>query len=114
SGFNVESERELVTSLTALFTSLTTTGRTLTSARMALFVEAIHDREVREALFAGWSILSETIRAALARLGASDPEFGAEVIAVCFEGLFLRVLGRDQQLDPERHLTIAVRGALAG
>jgi len=111
-GFSAESADELIESLTQLFHNLVTAGRTTTTARLVLFTEAIHDSEVRDALLAGWSLLRVTVRPALVRLGSPDPDFGVQAIAVCFEGMFIQVLGRGADVSPERHLAIAVRGAL--
>jgi len=104
---------ELVDALVELFEHLTGPNRTMTTARLALLVEASHDPDLRAALAEGRTRLERTIVPALAAFGAADPRLVAESLAVCFEGLFLHRLARHAHVDPRPVLDLVVRAGLA-
>ncbi|ALJ18461.1 TetR/AcrR family transcriptional regulator [Microbacterium sp. No. 7] len=102
----------LADALIALFDLLTGPLRTQTAARLALFVEAGHDEVIRAALGRGRSRVVEPIRSAFATAGAPDPDLAVQLVATCFEGLFLQVLGRHVDVDPRPIIAATVRAAL--
>lgn len=111
-GFAVATAGELVESLIEVFGFLTTENRRATTARLALYVEAGHDEDVRGALAEGRATIESVILPAFTALGAPDPRFATELIAVCFEGLFLHVLGRHARVDPRPHIAVAVHAGM--
>lgn len=113
-GFAAGTVDELVDALVEIYRFLTGPNRSMTAARLALFVEAGHDDDVRRALSDGRAALDRILLPALARLGAQDPALAAERIAVCFEGLFLHDLGRRADIDPRPHLEATVRAGIGG
>jgi AcrR family transcriptional regulator len=111
--FEPTSLDELVDGMCALYRRTTVTNRTLTAARLALFVEARHQPDLGEALSRGRAAMVEQIVPTLDRIGARDPEVAARTIASCFEGLILHDVARGDRSDPEPVLRLVVRGALA-
>ncbi len=104
---------ELIDSLVRLFDYLTGPSRMMTAARLALFVEAGHDTAIRSALAQGRARFETRILPVLVELRAPDPQFAVQLIATCFEGLFLQVIGRYAEVDPQRTIAATVRTALA-
>lgn len=112
-GFRAETADELIASLIELFGQLVGPGRTITAARLALYVEAAHDEAVRNALIEGRTAIQAPILPAFAALGTPDPAFATALIATCFEGLFLQVLGSYADVDPAPLIAAAVRAGLS-
>lgn len=106
-----KSADELSAALVELFEEMVGPGRRVTSARLALLVEAGHDEAVRAALAQGRSAIEAPVLAAFAELRAPDPELAVQVVAVCFEGLFLHVFGGYAAVDPAPIIDAAVRAA---
>jgi DNA-binding transcriptional regulator YbjK len=104
---------ELVAATVALFEFLTGPNRLMTAARLALYVEAGHDPELRAMLARGRSTIEETIMPALARLGSPDPELAVQALATCFEGLFLHRIAGHADIDTRPVLRLVVRACLA-
>jgi DNA-binding transcriptional regulator YbjK len=104
---------ELADALADLFDVLVEENRTVTAARLALFVEAGHDPELRAALASGRSAIDGALLPALAGLGAPDPGLATQAIASCFEGLFLHRIGGHAPVDARGVLRIVVRAAFA-
>ncbi len=90
----------------------THSNRTLTTARLVLFMEASHDATLREALSRGRAAMESSIVPALARLGAHDPQTAAAAIAACFEGLILHRIARHDDTDPRPIFDLLVRAIL--
>lgn len=111
--FNSRTPDAFSESLTSLFRYLVGPSRTMTAARLALIIEGSHDDEVRTALSAGRVSIENTILPALVALGAPDPLLGVQLIATCFEGLFLHVIGRHAPIDAESVITATVRAIFA-
>jgi hypothetical protein len=61
---------DLVDGLVALFDVMTGPNRIITSARLAMIIEAGHDEELRSTLAAGRRVMERTIVPAFAMLGA--------------------------------------------
>ncbi|NUU17834.1 TetR family transcriptional regulator [Cellulomonas humilata] len=104
---------EVVDSISALVVSTTTVQRTLTTARLVLFMEASHDPTLRDALAAGRQALEGEVVSVLARLGSPDPATGAAAVMACAEGLILHRIARGDETDPRRALELVTRAALA-
>lgn len=104
---------DFVDRLVDLYAFLAGPNLVRTAARMALMVEAGHEPDLRPALARGRSTLTALIRPTVAALGARDPDFATEAIAVCFEGLFLHAVARHVVVDPRAHLDLVVRACLA-
>lgn len=110
--FSPASADELVDALCGLFDFVTRASRTVTTARLVLFMEASHNTALREALSEGRSAMTETARPALAALGARDPLAAGLAIAACFEGLILHNIARHDDTDPRPTFELVVRAAL--
>lgn len=108
----VHSVEELVESLDNLFAYLTGPSRTMTAARLALFVEAGHNTAVRDALAHGRATLEAQILPAFVELGAPRPQLAVQLIAVCFEGLFLHAISGRAEIDPRPVIAANVHAAL--
>lgn len=113
SSLDATSAEALAVSLTNLFTHLTGPLRSQTSARLALYAEAINDEAIRDVLNSARPRVVDPIRRAFEDLGARDPDFAVQLIATCFEGLFLHVLGGRGSPDPKRMIQATVSAALA-
>lgn len=110
--FSPASAGDFVDALCALFDYTTRTNRTLTTARLVLFMEASHNVAVREAVSRGRVALESSAVPALARLGAPDPQAAAAAVMACFEGLILHRIARLDDTDPRTTLDLVVRAAL--
>lgn len=106
------SVEEFVDGLVELFEFLVGPNRMVTSARMALLVEASHDVAVRAALVEGRRVMREPAVGAFEALGAPDPRLAVDTMAVCFEGLFLHELARHAEVDPRPVIDRVVRACL--
>ena len=111
--FSPSSPDELVSALCALFEHLTTVNRTVTTARLVLFMEASHNPALREALSRGREAMEALSVVALARLGARDPQAAGIAVAACFEGFLLHRIARHDPTDPRPTFELVVRAALA-
>jgi DNA-binding transcriptional regulator YbjK len=111
--FTPRTATELVDAMCGLLDVTSTANRSLTAARLVLFVEAGHNAELREVLSRGRAALGEGIVTALAEIGARDPQAAAETIAACFEGLILHRIARHDTTDARPIFATIVAGALA-
>jgi DNA-binding transcriptional regulator YbjK len=111
--FSPASAAELVDGLCGLFEFVTSANRTLTTARLVLFMEASHNAALRDAVTRGRAAIESTGVPALAQLGARDPVVAGAAIAACFEGLILHRIARHDDADPRPTLDLVVRAALA-
>jgi len=112
--FAPQAPDEFVDAMVSLFEFLTGPQRTVTAARLALYVEAGHDPALSQALAGGRTTLEARLRPALVALGAPDPDLALQLIATTFEGLFLHAVARHADLDARRFLDAVVRTALGG
>ena len=104
---------DLIDALTRLFEFLTGPQKVVTTARLALLVEAGHDEALRAALARGRRALEQSVRLAFIALGAPDPELATLGLATTFEGMFLHVIARHAAIDDARRLIdLTVRAAL--
>lgn len=107
------SAADLVDALCGLFDYVTGPNRTMTSARLILFMEASHNPALREAVSRGRSSMESSVGAVLARLGAPDPLIAASTLMACAEGLILHRIVRHDDSDPRPVFALVVRAALA-
>lgn len=111
--FSPASAAEFIGALCGLFEQTTTVNRSLTTARLVLFMEATHNAELREALSRGRAAMKASVLPVLTELGAADPDAAAEAIMACFEGLILHRVARNEETDPYPALSLVVGAALA-
>lgn len=111
--FAPRSAEELLDALVALLNRTTEDQRTLTSARLVLFMEASHDPALRETLGRGRVVLETALRQALHDLGVSDTLASARAIMACAEGLILHRIARHDDSDIRPVLNLVVRAAFA-
>ena len=111
--FSPTSSDELVDALCALFDHMTTVNRTVTAARLVLFMEASHNAELRDAVSRGREAMEALSVVALARLGAREPPNITSIeVAACYEGLLLHRIARHDPTDPRPTFAMIVRAAL--
>ena len=113
-GFTAATSEDFVDSLVRLMDFMTGPNRSMTAARLALFVEAGHDSGIRDALIRGRSLVEGPVRPALVGLGAPDPALAMQIIGTCFEGLFLHIIGGHARVDVRGVIAAAVRASLSG
>jgi DNA-binding transcriptional regulator YbjK len=111
--FSPSSPEELVGALCALFEHLTTVNRTVTTARLVLFMEASHNAALGEALSLGRAAMETLGVVALARLGAREPHTAGIAVAACFEGLLLHRIARHDPTDPRPTFELVVQAVLS-
>lgn len=99
---------ELVERLAALLEESSDAGRVWTTARLTLFMEASHDRAVREEIAAARAAMESWFTTVIARLGAPRPELAVATVAACYEGLLLHRIARHDTSDPRPVLHGAV------
>ncbi|GAB3431985.1 TetR/AcrR family transcriptional regulator [Flindersiella endophytica] len=104
---------ELVDGLCEVLDYLTGVNRPATTARLALFLEAGHDEQLRTAVSRGRALMEAAAVSMLARLGAADPVTAAGAIAACSEGLILHRIARHDETDPRPIYELLVRAAFA-
>jgi DNA-binding transcriptional regulator YbjK len=110
--FAPRSAADLVDALVALLDRTTGDQRTLTSARLVLFVEAGHDPALRETLGQGRAILEQALRQVFHDLGAADAVASARAVMACAEGLILHRVARRDDSDTRPVLDLVVRAAV--
>lgn len=105
---------EMVDEVVAVFDFLTGPNRVLTSARLAMIIEAGHDEELRTALAAGREVMERTVVPAFAAMGAPDPQLAANALAACIEGLYLHRIARHADIDPRPVIDLVIRAGFEG
>jgi AcrR family transcriptional regulator len=105
---------QLVDSLVSVYDFMMGPNRTVTAARMVLFLEAAHDPALREQLARGRATMEGFLLPTLARLGAPDPQLAVTALAACFEGLFMHDIRGHAPMDVRAVLGLVVRAALTG
>lgn len=111
--FAPQSAEELLEAMVALLDRTTEDQRTLTSARLVLFMEASHNPALRESLGRGRTTFEAALQRALAELGATDPVAATRAMMACAEGLILHRVARHDDSDIRPVLELVVRAALA-
>lgn len=112
SAFSPASATDFVDALCALFEYSTGANRTLTTARLVLFMEASHNSALREAVSRGRAAMESSVVSVLARLGAHDPQVAAAAVMACAEGLILHRIARRHDTDPRPTFDLVVKAAL--
>lgn len=102
----------LVDALNALFELTTGPSRELTTARLVLFTEAVHDKAVRDAANEGRATLEALVVPVFADLGARRPQVAAGMVMACLEGLILHRVTRGDESDQRPVIELVVRSAL--
>ncbi|HEY3338664.1 MAG TPA: TetR family transcriptional regulator [Propionicimonas sp.] len=105
--------KEFLDGLVSLIDRTTRDQRTLTTARLVLFMEASHHPALRDALWRGRTAIAAALEPALRGLGASDPHTAAGAIMACSEGLILHRIARHDDSDVRPVLDLVVTAALA-
>lgn len=111
--FSPSSAVELVDVLCAWFDTTTGVNRTLTTARLVLFMEASHNATLRQAIDRGRAALESSVVLGLARLGVPEPQAATNAIVGCFEGLLLHRIARHDDTDPRAAFELVVRSTFA-
>ncbi|WP_122261747.1 TetR/AcrR family transcriptional regulator [Ornithinimicrobium cerasi] len=111
--FAPRSAEELLDALVMLLDRTTEDQRTLTSARLVLFMEASHNPALRESLGRGRAAWEATLQKALRELGASETVASTRAVMACAEGLILHRVARHDDSDIRPILELVVRAALA-
>lgn len=106
------SPQALADRLVALFDFSTGPNRVMTAARLALFVEAGHDEDVRSMLARGRATFEGLIRAEFAAAGSPDPALATHLLGACFEGLFIQRIGQFGEVDARRIIEAVVRASM--
>jgi DNA-binding transcriptional regulator YbjK len=110
--FSAASAASLVDTFCDLLEYVTQRNRSMTTARLVLFMEASHNPALREAVSRGRTAMESSMTAVLARLGASDPAAAAAALMACIEGLILHRVVRHDDSDPRPMFELVVRAAL--
>jgi DNA-binding transcriptional regulator YbjK len=105
---------ELVDMLCGLLAYTTGPNRTLTTARLVLFLEAAHNADIRVAVSRGRGLMEQWATSVLTRLGATDPAAAAAALMAASEGFILHRVARGDDTDPRAAIELIVRGAMAG
>lgn len=111
--FAPRSADEFLDALVALIDRTTRDQRTLTTARLVLFMEASHQHALREALCRGRAVIAAALEPVLRGLGARNPHTAAGALMACSEGLILHRIARHDDTDIRPVLDLVVRAALA-
>ena len=106
-------QEELVDLLCGMIAYTSEMNRTLTTARLVLFLEAAHHPDLRAAVSRGHALMRNWTVGVLARLGAGDPQAAADTLISCLEGITLHRIARGEHRDPRPIIEITVRGAFA-
>jgi len=103
---------QLVEQLSALVEFTTGPRRTMTSARLAVFMEASHNPELRDAVAEGRTTMEAAVRSVLGELGVAEHNLSAAAAALmaCAEGLILHRIARGDTSDPRPVFANVVRG----
>ncbi len=104
---------DVIDAVCGLLDLTTNAHRTLTTARLVVFLEASHDAELREALALGRTAMESATVQTLARMGAAHPEAGAAALMACSEGLILHRIARHDRSDPRPAVELVVRAILS-
>lgn len=107
------SAASLVDTMCDLFEYVTRHNRSMTAARLTLFMEASHDPSLLDPVSRGRAAMESSVVAVMTRLGASDPPVAAASVMACLEGLILHRVVRHDDSDPRPVIELVVRAALA-
>ena len=111
--FAPNTAEEFLDGLVALIERTTRDQRTLTTARLVLFMEASHHPVLRDALWRGRTAIAAALEPVMRGLGAGEPHTGAAALMACSEGLILHRIARHDDSEIRPVLELAVKAALA-
>lgn len=111
--FTPSSAADLTDVLCGLIDVSTGPGRTLTTARLILFMEASHDPALRTPVIRARAAMETAIQQAFRALGARDPVTAAATLMACAEGIILHRITRHDTADARPAITLVVTAALA-
>jgi hypothetical protein len=97
----------------AMVLALTGPFRVRTTARYVLFLEGMHDDEVRAPLLAGRVRFRALAEAALARYGSTAPSVAATAVMAAAEGMIMHRLAVDPDAEVGEAMRLVVRAAVA-
>ena len=103
-----QSIAELVETLAAGIDFLTGPNRSMTAARLTLFMEANHNAEIRAAVSRTRNLMEHSVVASLARLGVEDPYPVGLALMACCEGIILHRIARHDTADARPLLQVVV------
>ncbi|SKC35116.1 TetR/AcrR family transcriptional regulator [Krasilnikoviella flava] len=106
------SAADFVDMLCAGFAQATGPDRAATTARLALFLEASHDADLRGRVNRGRDALIDWGERMAGRLGAADARAAMLAVAGTYEGLLLHAIARHDPADPRPTLALVVDAAL--
>jgi DNA-binding transcriptional regulator YbjK len=107
------SATSVVDTMCDLLDYVTQHNRSMTAARLILFMEASHDPSLLDAVSRGRTAMESSVTAAMTRLGASDPAVAAAALMACMEGLILHRIVRHDDSDPRPAIELVVSAAVA-
>lgn len=108
----ISSVDDLVALLAGMIDQTTHENRTMTAARLVLFVEASHHQGLREAIWRGRGAMAGFLEPVLQGLGARDPKVAAATLMACAEGVILHRVARGDETDVRPLIELVTRGAL--
>ncbi len=111
-GLKLETPDDLIDILCGLLAHNTGPGRTLTTARLILFLEASHDPSLRAILDQGRAAMASIAIVALATLGAPSPHAAATALMSCVEGLTLHRITSHDTTDARPAIELVVHAVL--
>lgn len=103
---------DLVDAINAMFEMATGPSRELTTARLVLFTEAVHNKAIRDAANEGRAALEALVVSVFTELGAPDPGLAARTVMAGAEGLILHRITRGDESDQRPVIDLLVRSAL--
>jgi len=106
------SPADLVEILAGGIDFLTGPNRTMTAARLTLFMEANHNADIRTAISQTRAVMERSIITATARLGAADPYAAGLALMACCEGIILHRIARRDDSDVRPLLRLVVNAGL--
>ncbi|MCC3289356.1 MULTISPECIES: TetR/AcrR family transcriptional regulator [unclassified Arthrobacter] len=105
---------ELIDSLGTLIETTTGPLRVLTTARLAVFLEASRDPQLQEVASGGRQAMRAVIADAFERLGAAEPGRLSDAVVACCEGLILHRITRGDTTDPRAVFAAILAGKFPG
>jgi DNA-binding transcriptional regulator YbjK len=102
---------DFIDSFCALIEYTSGPARTLTRARLSIFLEASHMPELHLSISRGRTALESSLTEAFRRLGAPDPVDAALAAMACAEGIILHRVARGDTTDPRPVVSFVIQGA---
>ncbi|MGJ6980702.1 TetR/AcrR family transcriptional regulator [Aestuariimicrobium soli] len=108
----VTSAEALIDLIVRLIDLTTRTNRTMTAARLVLFLESSHHEGLRTTLWRGREQMAAMLEPQVAGLGARDPRTTTVALMACAEGVILHRIARHDDEEVRPLIEAVVRGAL--